>query len=98
MTSTPTATPTSSSRRPTPSSLFRGGANGPAAGTSLPAAGQSVNPRHAAAAGDLDGDGRSDILIGDSAAVEALFGTASGLDRSRVRSATPPGGLSGSID
>jgi hypothetical protein len=77
--------------------LFRGGASVATSGASIAAGGQGVNPRHAAAAGDLDGDGRADVVIGDGAGVEALFGVAAGLDRSRVMTIDPPAGYSGSV-
>ncbi len=72
--------------------LFRGGAGGIAtSGASIAAGGQGVNPRHAAGAGDLDGDGRADVVVGDGAGVEALFGVAAGLNRSRAMTISPPG-------
>jgi hypothetical protein len=83
---------------PSTVTLFRGGAAGIARdGSSVDAAGQGVNPRHLAGAGDLDGDGRCDIVVGDGAGVEALFGTAAGVDRARVITVSPPSGLSGSV-
>ena len=78
--------------------LFRGGANGIAAsGASVAAGGQGVNPRHAAGAGDLDGDGRADVVVGDGAGVEALFGVAAGIDRARAITVSPPTGLAGGV-
>ncbi len=78
--------------------LFRGGAAGIAqSGTSVDAAGQGVNPRHLAGAGDLDGDGHADVLVGDGAGVEALFGTAGGIDRARAVTVTPPSGFAGAL-
>ena len=78
--------------------LFRGAAAGVAtAGSALAAAGQGSNPRHLAGAGDLDGDGRGDVVVGDGAGVEALFGSAAGLSRARVITVAPPSGLTGAV-
>jgi len=78
--------------------LYRGGAGGIApSGTAIDAAGQGSNPRHVAGAGDLDGDGRADLVVGDGAGVEALFGTAAGVDRARAVTVSPPSGAGGSV-
>ena len=68
--------------------LFRGGERH-ASGVSVAAGGQGANPRHARGCGDLDGDGRGDVIVGDGAGVEALFGTATGVDRARAITVTP---------
>jgi FG-GAP-like repeat/FG-GAP repeat len=66
--------------------------------TVVAAAGQGANPRHAAFTGDLDFDGKSELLVADGAGVELLLGGGGGLDRARARSlAAPPGGFSGSV-
>ena len=50
-------------RRPMAIVLFRGGAGRRrASGRAIDAAGQGINPRHLAGAGDLDGDGRDDLV------------------------------------
>jgi len=78
--------------------LYRGGGGGIApSGTAIDAAGQGSNPRHLAGAGDLDGDGRADLVVGDGAGVEALFGTATGVDRARAVTVSPPSGAGGSV-
>ncbi|MGZ3441318.1 MAG: integrin alpha, partial [Polyangia bacterium] len=78
--------------------LFRGGAGGIArTGVSIAAAGQGANPRHVAGGGDLDGDGRADVLVGDGAGLEALFGSAAGLDRARAMTVSPPTGFGGAL-
>jgi len=78
--------------------IFRGGAGGIAAsGAAAAAAGQGVNPRHACGAGDLDGDGRADVVVGDGAGLEALFGTDAGVDRARAITVSPPTGLAGGV-
>ena len=78
--------------------LYRGGAGGIApGGSAVDAAGQGSNPRHLAGAGDLDGDGRADVVVGDGAGVEALFGSGGGLDRARAITVSPPSGAGGSV-
>jgi hypothetical protein len=66
-------------------------------GVSVAAAGQGTNPRHLASAGDLDGDGMSDLLVGDGAGLELFLGGAGGLDRARLIAVTPPGGAGGAV-
>ena len=78
--------------------LFRGAGAGIIPAGTLTAAGQGVNPRHAAGAGDLDRDGHADVLVADGAGVEVLFGTGSGLARTRAVTLTPPGGSTGSVN
>jgi hypothetical protein len=73
--------------------LFRGGASIAATGQAVAAAGQGITPRHLVVPGDLDHDGRADLLVSDGAGVEALFGATTGLTRSGVRAVGAPGGL-----
>ena len=83
---------------PSTVTLFRGGAGGPGtSGVAVDAAGQGTNPRHLAGAGDLDGDGRADVVVGDGAGLEALFGAAAGLGRARALTVSPPAGVTGSV-
>jgi hypothetical protein len=66
--------------------------------TAVGASAQGANPRHAAFAGDLDGDGKGDFLVADGAGVEVMLGGAGGLDRGRAMSvAAPPGGFAGAV-
>lgn len=73
--------------------LFRGGASIASTGQAVAAAGQGITPRHLVVCGDLDHDGRADLLVSDGAGVEALFGAAGGLTRTGARLVGAPGGL-----
>jgi hypothetical protein len=66
-------------------------------GASVDAAGQGSNPRHLAGPGDLDEDGRGDLLIGDGAGVELFFGSTGGVDRAHVQTVSPDAGASGPV-
>jgi hypothetical protein len=78
--------------------VFGGNTRVPTHIVAVDAAGQGANPRHAACAGDLDGDGFADFLVADGAGVELLLGGQGGLDRSRVLPVTvPSGGFSGAV-
>src|SRR5262249_2920241 len=66
--------------------------------TAVSASGQGANPRHAAFAGDLDGDGLGAFLVGGGAGVELLLGGMGGLARARLKPvAAPAGGFGGAV-